>query len=1478
LTTNHPDIIKSSFPKNAFRLSVVLLAILLIPAISNAQLFTVNGDASDQGAGCYELTPNAKGQLGSVWSPNKVSLNNSFVVTGRLNFGTKPFWEKGADGIAFALQPISANVGNPGAALGVGGITPALVVEFDTYANGWDPGYHHAAIVQNGQPDHSTYTPLDGPVGIKAGNGNVTDGQWYNCRFEWDAVAQKFTVDINCVEILSYSGDMIQDVFGGISDVHWGFSAATGDKFSHHQVCIDATNLTDIPDQTICLGDSATVALTSLGNNYTINSWNPTVGILSTSPVTPNATFSPTVTTEYILTLTDVCNDEIKDTFNLTIDNAPTVSLGNDTSVCGAQNITLDAGNVGSTYTWNTGAISQTINTTGAGTYFAEVTNSTGCSVSDTISVSTGGALTVNLGPDSSFCGTINLNLDAGNPGNTYLWNTGASTQNIVAGAIGSYFVEVTTNSGCKGYDTIVVTQTTGLVVNLGNDTSICMGDNITFDAGNPGSTYLWNTGDNTQNIIVGASGTYGLTVTNSAGCQGSDSIILTTNTFPIVNLGTDLTLCSGISTTLDAGAGASNYLWNTTATSQTISINIGGTYYVDVTTNNCSSSDTIIVTSSSVVVSIGSDTTICTGSSLALDAANVGSTYLWNNGTVGQTLSVNTAGQYYVDVTNGDGCSESDSIEVSIGSLSINLGVDTALCTGESFGLDATTPNATYLWNTGTTAATIDASIVGTYSVIVTVNGGCVGKDTVIVTSKAGPVVSLGMDTTMCNGNNLLLDAGAGNSYLWNTTSTNQTILVSSPGTYYVGVTSAGANCFGTDTIIVQFSNSLSVQLGNDTTVCSGNNLIINTGIVGATYLWNTAETSQGITVSLAGTYDVQVTDANNCEGRDTVIVTLGVSPIVDLGQDITSCNEINNTLDASNTGSTFFWSTGVLTQSISTNAAGLYYVDVTNTDNCTTRDSITLALSSSNMTVDLGADSTFCGTIFYTRNAANPGSSYEWSTGAVNQSINIIAAGQYFVKVTDVNGCVKSDTININLGAPIVVDLGNEQNLCEGNSATLDALNNGSTFLWSDGTTARTLMVGLTGIYSVTVRNSDNCEATDQVSIIVAGKPVINMNNSTNIACIDDTVIVSSGNTIDTHLWSDGTTSSTTNVTNGHDILTLTLTNALGCTTTGTALPVNFENISVDLNDVHYHCTGTTTILNPNSIDPNYTYTWQSPGDNIDGGLNTSLDGTHVVTALLNIGTKFCSASDSTTLISVDYPTITIEGDSIACEGESITIDATAVNSVLWSDGSTGNQHTVTTSGVIYASTSLTLNGNTCTTTDSLSMSFDPFPEVIKTDPLSHCFEYDHNFTVFTNIVADNYDWSHSTSTAPIAGVQNQGLYSVKVYNNINCAVTQEIEVNEKCPISLFVPNTFSPNGDGINETFAIVGHNAETYELTIFNRWGEIVFQSSDGNEHWNGTIDGHIVPQDVYVWMAKITGYDENYHNKVIDKTGTITLIR
>src|SRR6185369_14009650 len=110
-----------------------------------------------------------------------------------------------------------------------------------------------------------------------------------------------------------------------------------------------------------------------------------------------------------------------------------------------------------------------------------------------------------------------------GNPGSIFLWSTSASTQTISVNASGTYYVTVTTGS-CTTSDTIQVTVVPNLVVNLGNDTSLCIGGSITLDAGNPGSTFLWNTSATTQTITANTSGTYYVTVTKG-NCIVSDTV-----------------------------------------------------------------------------------------------------------------------------------------------------------------------------------------------------------------------------------------------------------------------------------------------------------------------------------------------------------------------------------------------------------------------------------------------------------------------------------------------------------------------------------------------------------------------------------------------------------------------------------------------------------------------------------------------------------------------------------------------------------------------------------------------------------------------------------------------------------------------------------------------------------------------------------------------------------------------------------------
>jgi trimeric autotransporter adhesin len=199
----------------------------------------------------------------------------------------------------------------------------------------------------------------------------------------------------------------------------------------------------------------------------------------------------------------------------------------------------------------------------------------------------------VDLGADSTTC-AASLLLDAANAGATYLWSTTDVTQTINPSTSGTYSVIVTDGSSCQGFDTVVVNINLAPVVNLGADTVQC-GGSITFDAGNAGATYEWSTTDITQTLNVTSSGNYSVTVSNpGAGCSDVDSVDVTINPIPVVDLGADTTVCGSID--LDAGNAGATYAWSTTDITQSITVTASGTYFVDVDLNGCTDSDTIVV------------------------------------------------------------------------------------------------------------------------------------------------------------------------------------------------------------------------------------------------------------------------------------------------------------------------------------------------------------------------------------------------------------------------------------------------------------------------------------------------------------------------------------------------------------------------------------------------------------------------------------------------------------------------------------------------------------------------------------------------------------------------------------------------------------------------------------------------------------------------------------------------------------------
>ncbi|MEI6852196.1 MAG: gliding motility-associated C-terminal domain-containing protein, partial [Bacteroidota bacterium] len=418
-----------------------------------------------------------------------------------------------------------------------------------------------------------------------------------------------------------------------------------------------------------------------------------------------------------------------------------------------------------------------------------------------------------------------------------------------------------------------------------------------------------------------------------------SDTIVHVITIYPIpqVNLGNDTSLCVGTNYTLNAANPGCTYVWSSGATTQTISVNSPGTYWVSVNNGHCTNSDTIQIDFHSLSVNIGNDTVICGASSYTLHAGNPGSTYLWSTGATTSSVTVNLSGYYWVSVTNA-GCSGIDTIHISLSQPPIvNLGNDTVVCSGNPFNLNAAIPGGTYLWSTGATTSNISTNSSGTYWVSVS-NGSCSNSDTIQINFQSLSV-NLGNDTVICGASSQQLDAGnAGSNYLWSTGETTQSISVTTNGSYWVSV--SNSVCTAVDTILVSFSLPPNINLGNDTILCPGNNLNLDAGNPGAYYNWSTGANTQSISVNQSGTYWL-VVSIGNCFVSDTINVT--VVPQLNLGGVISLCDNPEIVLSVPSNDTSFVWSTGSTDTTITITEPGSYWLSVER-DNCILSDTLSV------------------------------------------------------------------------------------------------------------------------------------------------------------------------------------------------------------------------------------------------------------------------------------------------------------------------------------------------------------------------------------------------------------------------------------------------------------------------------------------------------------------------------------------------------
>ena len=413
-----------------------------------------------------------------------------------------------------------------------------------------------------------------------------------------------------------------------------------------------------------------------------------------------------------------------------------------------------------------------------------------------------------------------------------------------------------------------------------------------------------------------------------------------------------------------------------------------------------------------------------------------------------------------------------------------VDLGNDQAICQGDSLELNAQNVGATYNWSTLENSQSIFVQNAGNYTVTVTDANNCSSTDDIDLTLISPPTFDLGPDQLICPNASLTLNTNiSGQTYNWSTLENTQSISVNTAGTYYVTVTNA-ANCSAVDSITVSYYATPIVDLGNDTTICTGSTIDLDAQNSGLNFMWSTLESNQVITVSSPDTYSVTVTDANNCTVTDDIVVDNYALPIVDLGNDQAICQGDSLELNAQNAGATYNWSTLENTQSIFVQNAGNYAVTVTDANNCSSTDDIDLTLISP-PAFDLGPDQLICPNASLTLNTNISGQTYNWSTLENTQSISVNTAGTYYVTVTNAANCPAVDSITVSYYATPIVDLGNDQAICQGDSLELNAQNAGATYNWSTLENSQSIFVQNTGNYAVTVTDANNCSNTDDIWI---------------------------------------------------------------------------------------------------------------------------------------------------------------------------------------------------------------------------------------------------------------------------------------------------------------------------------------------------------------------------------------------------------
>lgn len=636
--------------------------------------------------------------------------------------------------------------------------------------------------------------------------------------------------------------------------------------------------------------------------------------------------------------------------------------------------------------------------------------------------------------------------------------------------------------------------------------------------------------------------------VVDANGCPGASSgLTVFVNPLPTPTIAANgpLAFCQGDSVVLSV-SGYQQYLWSTGATASSITVSTAGQFSVTVVDENgCAGTSALVTTSINPdpVVTITTDDgglDVCEGSSLVL-TASAGVSYIWNTGSVSQSIQVTQGGTYSVTVTNQFGCEGTASVDVIVRPVptptpEILADGPTTFCAGDSVTLSVVSTHEGYTWSTGDTTQSITVSTSGLYTVIVSNEFGCTSTASgvvVTVNPNPNPIVLATGDTEFCAGGSVVLaTSNVYASYLWSTGETTQFITVETSGDYTVTVT----NSFGcsttsdTTTVTVTELPEVVVTADGPTTICTGQSVTLTASGDGP-FLWSNGETTASITVFIPGTYIVGVIDTVTGCSNASAPVVVDVFPVffpeIVADGPTAFCGDGQVTLTAT-AGTAYLWSTGETTQSITVDSTGIYGVIVTDANGCQGAAAETVTVLPEPLPIITPEETPpYCdGETITLTTVLNPGGTYLWNNGETTQSIEVTESGLYSVIITNIFGCsaeaflpigfVPTPTVNV------TVQGGNV--LCEGDAAELSAsFTLGGSYEWSNGATGQNITVTQAGTYTVTVTNLAGCSATsDPVTIEVQPGDRPSAGPDVTICAGEEATLTATG--ADSFVWTPG------------------------------------------------------------------------------------------------------------------------------------------------------------------------------------------------------------------------------------------------------------------------------------------------------------------------------------------------------------------